>query len=78
MQLKVKRFENMFVNMKSGGGIPKELLLCLEANNNTMIEPEELIDGTTPEEIMTTDEQEEEEEGVLAIEINEDIESESV
>jgi hypothetical protein len=48
----VKRFEDMFTKMKSGRGLPKELLNCLE-EKKVVIEPEQLVDGQSLIELST-------------------------
>jgi hypothetical protein len=48
----VKRFEQMFANMKSGRGLPKELLKRLE-EKKVVIEPEELMLCEAQKEIAT-------------------------
>jgi hypothetical protein len=65
----VKKFEDMFGNIKSGRGLPKELLIRLEKRPVELV-PEELIDGNEPMEMRTREEQEESEEGVIEIDVD--------
>jgi hypothetical protein len=67
----VKRFEEMFAKMKSGRGVPKELLKRIE-KKNVVIEPEELIDGDSPEEITTTEILQQQTEELMEEELDDD------
>jgi hypothetical protein len=69
----VKRFEDMFAKMKSGGGLPKELLKRLD-ENKVVIEPEELVVTDTVQEITIATETNKETEELL--EENDDISNE--
>jgi hypothetical protein len=66
----VKRFEDMFAKVKSGGGLPKELLKKLENKKKVVIEPEELLDVTVPDELITTKLGEESEEVMEEIDVD--------
>jgi hypothetical protein len=68
----VKRFEDMFANIKAGRGLPKELLKRLE-KKRVVIEPEQLTDGEQPEELTTNEQQQEDEDDTMEVmDINEE------
>jgi hypothetical protein len=66
----IKRFEDMFAKMKSGKGLPTQLLKRLE-QKKLAIEPEVLMEGEAQEEITTDKNVEGEDEGVEEVEITE-------
>jgi hypothetical protein len=65
----IKRFEDMFTKMKTGRGLPKQLLERLEEKKLELL-PEELMDGSPSLEILSTDEQEHQNQDGSIVEID--------